>query len=291
MPKDDRYYTFLFTRSSKSEIHIRRIEFSKRNFQLFACSLFVILGLGALGVVQYAGPALFPTVNAQIREENERLKNEFEEYKKQHNEQTIARVNPAESTEPAAKDFTDQLVRPGTGGPDGSFQLSQQSEDKEEVIQQELSAIEKTAGWGASSPSAWPHLGKINNEFGFRRNPFGGRTYEFHPGLDIDGEQGQIAYAAGNGTIIKAGRQGGYGNMIEIDHGNGITSRYGHLSRIDVQIGEQITRGQQIGAIGTTGRSTGPHLHFEVRYNDEALNPRRFLPPEPATNPLDPQQK
>ena len=131
-------------------------------------------------------------------------------------------------------------------------------------------------------PTVWPHIGKINNEFGFRRNPFGGRTYEFHPGMDIDGERGEIVLAPANGTIIKAGSTGGYGNMIEILHGNGITTRYGHLSKIEVSVGDTITRGQEIGLIGSTGRSTGPHLHFELRLNDRSINPRHFLPPEPA---------
>jgi murein DD-endopeptidase MepM/ murein hydrolase activator NlpD len=180
------------------------------------------------------------------------------------------------------KDFSNQLVRPGDGkgGPATPFDISQQSGDKEAAIMENLQQIEQGPDWGTYSPSVWPHVGKINNEYGFRRNPFGGRKYEFHAGLDIGGEQGDEVLAPGAGTVIKAGREGGYGNMIEIDHGNGITSRYGHLSRIDVAIGDTITRGQLLGAVGTTGRSTGPHLHFEVRYNDEALNPRRFLPQE-----------
>lgn len=86
--------------------------------------------------------------------------------------------------------------------------------------------------------------------------------------------------APANGVVSKAGWSGGYGNLIEIDHGNGLKTRYGHLSKIEIQEGDTIQRGQEIGLIGTTGRSTGPHLHFEVRVNDKAINPRRFLPPE-----------
>ncbi len=126
----------------------------------------------------------------------------------------------------------------------------------------------------------WAHLGKINNEFGFRRNPFGGRSYEFHPGLDIGGQKGDVVIAPANGTVVKAAWTGGYGNLIEVDHGNGLSTRYGHLSKIEVQVGDLITRGQEIGLIGSTGRSTGPHLHFEIRLGDKAINPRRFLPPE-----------
>jgi len=274
MPKDDRYYTFIFTRSSSSHIYIRRIEFSKRKLQVFACSLLVVLGLGSVTLFKYADSVYLTRVNAQLAAENEK------------NKQELAMLHQQQAEKPATprQDFTDRLVRPGDGkgGPESVFDASQHSEDKETAIQNQLAVIENNPDWIIYSPSAWPHVGKINNEFGFRRNPFGGRKYEFHPGMDIDGEQGEIAYAAGAGTIIKAGRTGGYGNMIEIDHGNGVTSRYGHLSRIDVQVGDKITRGQQLGAIGTTGRSTGPHLHFEVRFNDESINPRRFLLPEPT---------
>ncbi|HNQ15742.1 MAG TPA: M23 family metallopeptidase, partial [Pyrinomonadaceae bacterium] len=148
-------------------------------------------------------------------------------------------------------------------------------------VEKQLRSIQNMAD-PSSLPTSWAHLGKINNEFGFRRNPFGGRSYEFHAGMDIDGERGDSVMAPGNGIVIKAGWQGGYGNMIEIDHGNGITTRYGHLSKIEVAIGQSVARGELIGLIGTTGRSTGPHLHYELRLNDKPINPRFFLPPEPT---------
>lgn len=100
--------------------------------------------------------------------------------------------------------------------------------------------------------------------------------------MDIDGERGDVVVAPGNGTVIEAGWKGGYGNMIEIDHGNGLTTRYGHLSKVDVAVGDTVTRGQLVGYVGSTGRSTGPHLHYELRINDKPINPRRFLPPEPT---------
>jgi murein DD-endopeptidase MepM/ murein hydrolase activator NlpD len=128
----------------------------------------------------------------------------------------------------------------------------------------------------------WAHAGKINNEFGYRRNPFNGRGYEFHAGMDIDGNRGDLVASPANGTVTIAGWEGGYGNLIEIDHGNGIKTRYGHLSGIGVQVGDTVKRGQLIGLIGSTGRSTGPHLHYEVRLNDKPINPRRFLPPVPS---------
>ena len=83
--------------------------------------------------------------------------------------------------------------------------------------------------------------------------------------------------APANGIVVKAEWTGGYGNMVELDHGNGLTTRYGHLSRIGIAVGSAVQRGQLIGLVGSTGRSTGAHLHFEVRLNDKPINPRRFL--------------
>ena len=154
--------------------------------------------------------------------------------------------------------------------------------DGEDAETERLLRIIQTTSDPAFIPSIWAHLGKINNEFGFRRNPFGGRTYEFHAGMDIDGERGDIVVAPAGGVVTKAGWQGGYGNMIEIDHGNGLITRYGHLSKIEVEVGDQLTRGELMGFVGSTGRSTGPHLHYELRLNDKPINPRRFLPPEPT---------
>src|SRR5437763_12060393 len=125
-------------------------------------------------------------------------------------------------------------------------------------------------------------MDKINNVFVFRRNPFGGRSYAFHPEMDITGDRGDLVGAPANGTVIKAGWTGGYGNMVEIDHGNGLTTRYGHMSKLEAEVGKTISRGQLVGYIGSTGRSTGPHLHYEVRLNERPINPRHFLPPEPA---------
>ncbi|MEK7856360.1 MAG: M23 family metallopeptidase, partial [Acidobacteriota bacterium] len=84
------------------------------------------------------------------------------------------------------------------------------------------------------------------------------------------------------GTVAEVGWKGGYGQMIEIDHGNGLKTRYGHLSKIEVSAGDSLTRGQLIAFVGSTGRSTGPHLHYELRLNERPINPRRFLPPEPT---------
>jgi murein DD-endopeptidase MepM/ murein hydrolase activator NlpD len=98
-----------------------------------------------------------------------------------------------------------------------------------------------------------------------------------HTGIDLRGETGEPVYATAAGRVTNAGRDGGYGNMVEIDHGYGLATRFGHLSEIDVKVGQTVRIGQVIGKIGSTGRSTGPHLHYETRINGEPVNPQKFL--------------
>jgi len=119
---------------------------------------------------------------------------------------------------------------------------------------------------------SWPVSGTITSPFGWRSNPFGGSP-EFHQGLDIAAPMGTTVVAAAAGTVILAKWYGGYGNYILIDHGGGYSTGYGHLSAIYVSNGQTVQRGQAIGAVGSTGQSTGPHLHFEVRINGKPVDP------------------
>jgi murein DD-endopeptidase MepM/ murein hydrolase activator NlpD len=113
--------------------------------------------------------------------------------------------------------------------------------------------------------------------FGVRSDPFNHHA-AMHPGIDLAGAYGTPIYATADGTVLRAGwNSGGYGNLVEVDHGRGITTRYGHMSAILVSAGQHITRGQQIGRMGSTGRSTGNHLHYEVRIDGRAVNPIPFM--------------
>ncbi len=120
----------------------------------------------------------------------------------------------------------------------------------------------------------------ITSGFGYRRDPFNGRG-AMHAGIDFKGATGSPIFAAAGGRVTYAGWKSGYGQAIEITHGNGMLTRYAHLSRIDVKVGQPLAAGSTIGGLGSTGRSTGPHLHFEVRINDRAVNPRPFLEAAP----------
>ena len=127
-------------------------------------------------------------------------------------------------------------------------------------------------------PVRKPVMGEIDvtSPFGVRMDPFRGEA-AIHTGIDFRGETGEPIHATAAGTVTVAGWSGGYGKMVEIEHGGGLATRYGHLSEIDVAVGDKIRIGQVIGKLGSTGRSTGPHLHYETRVNGEAVNPQKFL--------------
>lgn len=132
-----------------------------------------------------------------------------------------------------------------------------------------------------SIPQVAPaHVKMVTSSYGYRRDPFTGRA-AMHKGLDFKGPRGAPIYAAAKGKVAFVGRRSGYGNTVEISHGNGLMTRYAHMSKFAAKVGQAIAAGDVIGAIGSTGRSTGPHLHFEVRINDRAVNPRPFLEKAP----------
>lgn len=264
MQSSSKFFTFLFSHSSKSQIYIRRLEVSKKLLQNSLLGLALIIGVSSFGA------GIFGVFNFDFSEATA-LASTLED---QTINQLSLNPNHIKSIDYSRPDVSDVYAR-NSGGP-----LSIADMDPEDAeIEKQLRAIQATSNQ-ANIPAMWAHMGKINNEFGFRRNPFGGRTYEFHGGMDIDGERGDQVFAPASGVVTEAGWKGGYGNMIEVDHGNGLKTRYGHLSKIDVQIGDSITRGQVMAFVGSTGRSTGPHLHYELRLNDRPINPRRFLPPE-----------
>ncbi len=128
----------------------------------------------------------------------------------------------------------------------------------------------------AAAPSIWPVRGWVTSEYSSRNDPFTGEK-TMHEGMDIAAPAGTAVRAPADGTVVYNGVEGGYGHVLVIDHGYGIKTRFGHLSRIDVKLGEKVRRGEFVAAVGNTGRSTGPHVHYEVRVNGVADNPRKFL--------------
>jgi murein DD-endopeptidase MepM/ murein hydrolase activator NlpD len=169
----------------------------------------------------------------------------------------------------------------GVGGPYVPVKLSGNTDDFERQVHRILfarSQLERLNKTLAIMPIRRPVSGVIDvsSTFGMRVDPFLGRP-AFHTGIDFRGDTGDAVRATGNGVVASAGWSGGYGRMVEINHGHGLTTRYGHLSKIVVQVGQMVKVGQVVGRLGSTGRSTGPHLHYETRVDGDAVDPQRFL--------------
>jgi len=175
----------------------------------------------------------------------------------------------------SAKDAQGGPLELLTTGHDGSI------DPRFERLGLSLSRMEALERGLKGIPQVMPaSLKMISSGFGYRRDPFTGGA-AMHAGLDFRGPIGAPIYAAAKGKVSFAGRKSGYGNCIEISHGNGLMTRYAHMSAFRAKVGQEVAAGDVIGAIGSTGRSTGPHLHFEVRINDRAVNPRPFLEAAP----------
>lgn len=180
---------------------------------------------------------------------------------------------------------------PGRGGPAPTLQRSLTLDEFNEMLTQlsrqvdqrsdQLGVLEALLMTDSANKKFLPTLKPIedawySSNFGWRLDPFTGEQ-SFHEGIDFPADVGTTIDAAASGKVVYADVHPAYGKMIEIDHGNGLVSRYAHCSALLVKEGDLVVRGQQIGRVGTTGRSTGPHLHFEVRLNGVPQNPARFL--------------
>jgi len=167
-----------------------------------------------------------------------------------------------------------------TGGPFVSATASNLSAFDRQIYRVKLvrGQVERLTRTLATVPIRKPMTGELEwtSGFGMRQDPFV-RGPAMHTGLDIRADTGEPARATAAGTVTIAGWNGGYGKMVEVDHGNGFATRYGHLSAIDVEVGQSVRIGQIVGRVGTTGRSTGPHLHYETRVDGDAVDPQKFL--------------
>ena len=139
-----------------------------------------------------------------------------------------------------------------------------------------LSYLNKQKSLLASTPSIWPTKGWVSSEFGYRQSPFTDER-EFHRGIDICNKRGSPVIAPANGVVSSIETDAGYGKMLVINHGYGLVSRYAHLDKVLVKRGQAVERGQEIALVGNTGRTTGPHLHYEVHLNGVAVNPMRYI--------------
>ena len=166
---------------------------------------------------------------------------------------------------------------PALQSPENTFGLLRELlQGLESRLSSVRSNVDKRNALAAATPSIWPAHGWLSSRVGARQDPITGDR-DFHQGLDISADNGTPVYATADGIVSAAGREGGYGNLVVVDHEYGLETRYGHLSRFMVSPGAKVKRGDVIGLVGSTGRSTGAHLHYEVRVNGRLLNPLQLL--------------
>jgi len=277
MVRDDRLYAFIIGHTSRSRARIRRISVHKRWLKFSVFVTVVLFCSAVYGVYSLTEHLRHPQVeqeNARLRAENDKQRQELQNLNH--------RVKAVEDTSRKLAEMNgvsheEQPVLNGAGGPALPLDDAAVLEFKTRYLEQELQTYEAVLR-ERMMPSTWPVEGRMTDGFGDRRNPFGGYSSEFHTGQDIATNYGTPVTATANGIVTFTGYQNGYGQLVVIDHGGGLTTRYGHLSHIDASVGQNITRGDVVGRVGSSGRSTGPHLHYEIRINDEPVDPRPYLP-------------
>jgi murein DD-endopeptidase MepM/ murein hydrolase activator NlpD len=278
MAKDDRFYAFIIAHTSRSRSRIQRVCVDKKTLRIFsALAVVLVAGLlyGFYGLTQQAAHLRTQMENQQLHAEADRQRQELDRL----NHRVEAVEDTSRKLAEKSGVVQDNSAMPGTGGP--ALPLDKNGlatlRAKMNRLERDMRDYEKVLRERGYTPSIWPVDGKLDSGFGGRRNPFGGGGYEFHSGQDIEAAWGSPVVAGASGKVTFVGWQNGYGQLVVIDHGGGLTTRYGHLSHIDVTQGETVSRGQFIARVGSTGRSTGPHLHYEVRINDEPVNPLQYL--------------
>ncbi|MBH5328829.1 M23 family metallopeptidase [Eikenella sp. S3360] len=251
---------------------------------LSALSMLLLAGLLALGWHYYQNYRQF----AQQQAQTQQLTQQIEDLKEARSAEVSAKLNQLAQSEKAVAELRDYLRQRGANLP---APPAPQSEEGKPISQAggpasilppadtpEFSQIiEQLLKAARSMPLGRPAQGGLSSGFGPRHNPFSGRGSEFHHGLDFRGNIGDPVRVTANGTVEFAGTMNGYGQVVKVRHGYGYSTVYGHLSHIDVQTGQTVKAGELIGKLGSTGRSTGPHLHYEVRLNNEPHDPATFL--------------
>jgi murein DD-endopeptidase MepM/ murein hydrolase activator NlpD len=292
MNRDERFYAFIVSKTSRSRSYVRRFSVHKRWVKfsaLAAAVLFCAAAYGVYGLTQQAAHARIEAENNRLREENERQRRQLEKLVNRVDaiedaSRRLSEMSGAQQGEGGQQPEQQQeegMSEHGAGGPgleldaDAVASVEARAARLEEHLRTYEAALKERA---RLVPSIWPVEGESTDSFGVRGNPFGGGSSEFHPGQDIAAPRGTPVIAPADGTVVKADWQNGYGQTVVIDHGNGLTTRYGHLSKIEVAAGQEVRRGDELGQVGSTGRSTGPHLHYEVRIGDVPVSPLHYLP-------------
>jgi murein DD-endopeptidase MepM/ murein hydrolase activator NlpD len=263
-----------------------------------AMGLPVLIGLGAASKAKYDVAQLY-TSHATLELENANYRAATETLAGQilALQATMSDLGAKAALDPALQNSMDRLptmvknramggptagaalttVTPGLASPENTFGvLKDLLQSLESRLQTVRSNVDKRNSLAAATPSIWPTHGWLSSSMGNRADPLTGEK-DFHPGLDISADKGDPVYATADGVVTSAAMAGNYGNLVVIDHGYGIETRYGHLSAFRVRDSQTVKRGDLIGLVGATGRATGAHLHYEVRANGRILNPLQLL--------------
>lgn len=280
MNRDERFYAFIVSTTSRSRSYVRRFYVHTRWVKATALVVAFLCCAAAYGVYGLTQQAL----HLRIEQENDRLRLENERQRQQL-QKLENRVDAIEDASRRLSEMSgvsgeeEEGTSPhGAGGPALDPASVELLELRAARLEMDLQVYEAALKERARVPSIWPVEGESTDSFGVRGNPFGGGSAEFHPGQDIAAPRGTPVFAPADGKVVEAGWKNGYGQTVVLDHGNGLTTRYGHLSKIEVAAGQELKRGEELGQVGSTGRSTGPHLHYEVRIGDLPVSPLHYLP-------------
>jgi len=291
---------------SDHDAPVKRYHVQKSYIVQLAVGVLLLAGMVLGGTVHYLQVAQDAAENRILRDENLTLRTQLKSVREriEHIGSTLDRVERFDQKLRAVTMLSDPQrnlamgptePEPGSTSPTTDTQftqltttdtpnalmgrldrLSAEATRQEHSLQELQAYFQDQKSLLASTPSIWPARGWVTSDFGSRLDPYTADRV-MHQGLDIAAPHGKEVFAPSDGTVVFAGLEGGYGNVIVIDHGYGIKTRYGHLAKILVKSGEKVKRGAKIAAVGNTGRSTGPHLHYEVRVNGIPQNPRKFI--------------
>ncbi|MFD2598009.1 M23 family metallopeptidase [Sphingobacterium corticis] len=248
---------------------------------VFSFVAFMLLGVvGIVYLVNHRNEKLYADVYLekidQLRKKNQQLS--LEEATNQTNINDVRRsLNSVDSTlnrinAKMRKRGLKAIAMNNAGGP-----VVEEEENLEELAKFYVNMLADVESRLDGAPFGRPHHGRVTSRYGYRRNPFTGRGREMHSGVDLKGRTGEPIKSTARGTVTFAGYQRGYGNLVTVRHANGYETKYGHLSRIRVKRGQRVDVGATVGLLGSTGRSTGPHLHYEVLLSGRTLNPEKYF--------------
>ena len=296
-PTDSRQYTLIVVSDHSQAVRKFRLPRPWLKRGLVGTGVAVVVGL--LTLTHYFTLLSAASENRVLKEENAQLKSQvlLVQEKVAHVQSTLERVERFDAKLRSAvthlQDSERNLAMGPVGAPEAPASSAPASSESPMALPGRIAALDNEAhrkeaslrelseyfedqkSMLASTPSVWPTQGWVTSDFGARMDPYNADR-SMHQGLDISTPHGQGVITPSDGTVVFNGTEGGYGKVLVVDHGYGVKTRYGHLSETFVRLGEKVARGQKIAAVGNTGRSTGPHLHYEVRVNGIPENPRKF---------------